>query len=368
MASLKQEKNGTWMIQWVDRTRRPFYKSESTKTSKKREAKALMNRLEQEYIQGTHDPWECPWYRRHHHSDDEALLVALEHYIADKRTSGEWRENTSVHTTKRLRQYVQQLGPSRSCESVTGKEIFETVSRAGIASATMHSDIIKLRSFWNWMHKQGYLSAKVTIPQVKIQKKLPVYLTTEQIELATDYMRSEIERRSKHIRSADYSTEWHVDAVWMAARTGLRLTELLKLRLEDIKDTTILVGGSYDTKSMRQRIIPAMDRAVDVIVKYSDPEYRQSNLLLSKSDLLFGRGSSISGARLSARFSQACRNACSIKRTFHHLRHSFAYWYLNAESEKNKQFRLVSLMEILGHSSIEVTMVYSKLSPDDLRL
>jgi integrase len=111
-----------------------------------------------------------------------------------------------------------------------------------------------------------------------------------------------------------------------------------------------------------------MDWAEGVAFRYADPKFRTRDRYLSRNDYLFGRPSPASAVKCSKEFTRCAGKALNLDRVFHDLRHTFAVWYLTAPSEKNTDFRLVALKNILGHSSLETTMIYTKLLPNQLRL
>ena len=368
MASLNKSTGGWYYLIWFNAKKKPTRITEPLKTTLKKEALILKTQLESDFYKGQHDPWTHKWFERKDLTNDDLLYVALEQYLSFKVQNNAWSDNSRKIYSARLRWYVQQLGSTRTCGSLTGNEINQFIASQGFADATIHSDIIKLRTFLNWMHEMKIIPTKVVIPQVRIQRNLPAYLTTEQITTVVDHMRSDKLSRAKFQNSPGNNSTWHLDAVWFAARTGLRITELMSIKLDDISGDQLLVGGTFTTKSKKQRIIPLMDEALEIAKKYTDPEFRNLDPYLPGSEYLFGRHGTSATKRLSRAFTSSVKKSLKIKRRFHDLRHSFAYWYLTADSEKNTQFRLVALKEILGHSSFETTMIYSKLSTQDLRL
>ncbi len=368
MASLQKTPGGWYYLVWSDNYKNPVQLTEPLKTTNKREALALKARLETEYYSGEHNPWKVKWFVRKHTSSIDLLIVSLDHYLRHKAESKSWSDNTRIHTTKRLKWYVKQLGTTRGCNDITSKEIFSLVTNQKLSDATMHSDLIKLRSFFNWMYENKIISDPVKIPTIRIQKNLPAYLTIDQIKTVCEWLTNHKGSMAKYQRTELDNTLWHIDAIWLAARTGLRIEELMKLRVQDCAPDQILVGGSFTTKGKKQRIVPLMKEAIEVVRKYTNAETRAADPYLSRNDYLFGRTGSAPKAKLSRTFINAVSECLGTKRKFHDLRHSFAYWYLTAESDKNTQFRLVALKELLGHESIETTMVYAKISSKDLRL
>ena len=141
--------------------------------------------------------------------------------------------------------------------------------------------------------------------------------------------------------------------------TGMRVGELLRLRLNDIDiDNKSLMVRS--TKTNNYRIIPINSELEDTLLwlihNYVEPRNFTVSLRSDKQSIyLFCHpdGSRIKSIRHS--FNNACRRA-GIKATVHILRHSFAsHLVMNGVD-------LVSIKELLGHTSINTTMIYSHVS------
>jgi site-specific recombinase XerD len=373
MASLDKTDSGIYVLRWQDNSRRPKKVAESLKTSSHADAIRLKSELEFKYYRGEHDPWKAKWYEKSKHSLGGSLLSVLDAYLRDKatdRSASGWSDMSRSRVGARLKMYMNKFGPMRSIESLSAQEVQRMVESAKLAPVTKASDITKLRAFFNWAVANGHLSAPLKLRSVRVQASIPQYLTTEQIRMAVEQFKLDMERQPYHqYRTEEQLTRlWVVDAIWFTARTGLRITELMSLRVSDIQDRRLVVGSNFRTKSGKQRVVPLMFEAEEIARRYTDPKFRSRDPYMAGSDRLFGRTPGDVKARMNRWFRDAVKTSLGIHRTWHDLRHSFAYWYLTAESEKNTQYRLVALKELLGHASIDTTMIYSKLSPDDLRL
>jgi integrase/recombinase XerD len=143
--------------------------------------------------------------------------------------------------------------------------------------------------------------------------------------------------------------------------TGLRVSELLSLRLDDIDwaGKTIRVMG----KGNKERIVLLGDLAVDALELYVH-EARPQLLKDRLCEALFlshtGRPLSVRGFHL---ILQGHLKAAGITRavTPHTLRHSFATHLLEGGAD------LRSVQELLGHASVSTTQVYTHVSEGYLR-
>lgn len=153
----------------------------------------------------------------------------------------------------------------------------------------------------------------------------------------------------------------HLKEVFIIAFfTGMRLNEIINLKWSniDLSKKTIRVGDNYFiTKSKKTRVIPICDDLFDVLVKKETSKSSNKDLLFVKSN-----GTCFTGDYFSKRFKKACLDAGLSKELhFHCLRHSFA----SALAQKDVSLYVVK--DLLGHSSILTTEMYSHLTIDSLK-
>lgn len=167
---------------------------------------------------------------------------------------------------------------------------------------------------WEWISEP--LGDRITL--VPGEKQRHIYLG-----------RSEVKRLLKACRGRVR------DAVMLAVLTGLRKSELLRLKPADRKDGALVLG---ETKNGRPRIVPLPG------------EVSKIKLPLGLTDPMLRTG-----------FEEARRRAGLGAVRFHDLRHTYASWLVQAGSG------LTVVRDLLGHSSLAVTSRYSHLSDSHLR-
>lgn len=151
----------------------------------------------------------------------------------------------------------------------------------------------------------------------------------------------------------------YYDMILIAMDTGLRISEMTVLKWEDInfQNRTLTVSRAKvkkvigSTKSNKIRHVNLTDRLYDLLIVNKD-----------KRGYIFTdeKGDSIIAKRTRRNLYRICEKAGLRKIGWHTLRHTFASRLASLGAP------IISIKELLGHSSIEITMRYSHLSPSDL--
>ena len=155
-----------------------------------------------------------------------------------------------------------------------------------------------------------------------------------------------------HLRKIDDEQHWY-DATLFAVCTGLRKGEIFALKIEHI-DFVNHTAHIVNTKSKKNRVICLNTVAKAIIAKrisaMGDRIRRSNNLFCGANERIFRRAVAESG------LNEGVSDNLS-KVVFHTLRHTFASWLVQAG------FPIPLVSQMLGHSSITVTMKYAHLAP-----
>jgi integrase/recombinase XerD len=187
------------------------------------------------------------------------------------------------------------------------------------------------------------------IKQPKIEKKLPSYLTVSEIDKLLDIpLNNAYDYRNKAMLELLYAT-------------GIRISELINLRISDIdfdNDFIRIVG-----KGNKERIVPFNDISKDYLLKYIE-DYRKVLLKKKDSEYLFINNLSRQISRQG--FFKILKEICSkqgINKNVspHILRHSFATHLLNNGAD------LRIIQELLGHSDLSTTQIYTEVLNEKLK-
>ncbi len=186
------------------------------------------------------------------------------------------------------------------------------------------------------MLKKNFVFA---IKRPKKDRKLPAVLSREEI---SKLLSSIANVKHKAILMLTYSA-------------GLRVSEVVKLKLEDI-DTERKLIHIRGAKGRKDRYTILSDVAMNTLKLYIESYHPENWLFPSKED-----NSYITVRTVQRIFEDAC-NKAEIKKdvTVHSLRHSFATHLLESGID------LRYIQELLGHKSSKTTEIYTHVSNRDL--
>lgn len=254
--------------------------------------------------------------------------------------------DVSPHT---LRAYTKDLEEFLSFIDKKPKEIDNLDIRSFLAllhqrklkKSSVARKLATIRSFFKFLTREGYVKknpAKL-VATPKIPKTLPRFLSVDEVFALMDIPRGDSFKatRDRAILELLYSC-------------GIRIAELTSLDMSDldIKESLIRVKG----KGKKERILPVGTKAMDSIRDYL-PE-RVS--IKKKSEALFlnnhgGRLTQRSIRRILIEYSKKINMIGDISP--HVLRHTFATHLLHGGAD------LRTIQELLGHSSLSSTQIYT---------
>ena len=218
--------------------------------------------------------------------------------------------------------------------------------KKGMKDRTLSHNLIVIKNFYKYLYRIGEVkeSPIQTIELPKLKKALPHVLSVEEVDKILD-----IELNDKY----DYRNKAMLELMYSS---GLRISELVNLKIQDIdlSENIVRVCG----KGSKERIIPIGDYATNYLKIYIN-EYRRGFIKKQVNDYLFlnSRGNNISRQALFKLIKQIIRDK-NIKKDVspHTLRHSFATHMLENGAD------LRSIQELLGHSDISTTQIYTHVS------
>lgn len=226
---------------------------------------------------------------------------------------------------------------------------------SGAARSTMARRIVSIRAFTYWAASQGWirsdLGSELAIP--KPHRTLPEVLDIADTKtvLASSQMRVDEDPTPLAIRD--------LALLEVLYASGIRVSEICGLNIRSIDESrnTLQVMG----KGSKERVVPIGIPAVDALRHYL--ERARPELAREKSGnavFLGSRGSRIDQRTVRQVVYEAMA-AIGSKMGPHGLRHTAATHLLEGGAD------LRTVQEILGHSSLATTQIYTHVSPDRLQ-
>lgn len=276
------------------------------------------------------------------------LICAYENYLAKvKQASG----NTISSYMRDIRQFVDWLHQKEGGDilNATNKDVCDYLSfmqSQGKSGATASRSLASLKNFFSYAVSSGFLEKSPVSDGIHVErgeKKLPQILTGKEVELllAQPVCSDAKGYRDKAMLEVMYAT-------------GMRVSELVELNVEDVNLELSVVKCGGEKKS---RVIPLYPAALRALTDYIQ-EARPTLIVEPTESALFVN---ISGTRMSRQGFWKILKFYQVKAgiekeiTPHTLRHSFAVHLLENGAD------LGSLQELMGHSDISSTQMYAHM-------
>jgi integrase/recombinase XerD len=279
----------------------------------------------------------------------ESLTELVEHYA----TWLELDRGLSVHTVNAYRTDLLQFAKFlitrrivnwRAVSSIDFDSWLQVLAKKGLARQSQTRKFTAVRTFSKYLLSDKYISSDFSelSNRPKLTNKLPLTLTTNEIQVLLDAARCE---SSYGLR--DYCI------IELLYSGGLRVSELCQLKIEQVnlESRVIRVFG----KRSKERLVPlgkAIKYALEDYLIRSRPTFTNSK---TDSSVFISRlGGALSRKTiwyLIKKYAEKASIKTSIKP--HTLRHSFATHLLEGGAD------LRSIQELLGHSDITTTQIYT---------
>jgi len=219
-----------------------------------------------------------------------------------------------------------------------------------IQKSSLARKISCFTSFKRYLKTCG-IDVKIDLTRPKIEKKLPTYLTVQEIFYLLDEVKDEDLPCKRPIRDKALFEVLYA--------TGIRCSELTQIKIDDInfEEKTILIMG----KGRKQRYVLFGEKAKLRLLQYIQDE-RPTNDRNSRILFLNSSGFGLSNRTVQKVFTMFSK-FLKIKKHIspHKIRHSFATHLLNAGLD------LRALQELLGHESLSSTEKYTHVTTKDLQ-
>ena len=255
--------------------------------------------------------------------------------------------NNTLQSYKRdLMQFENYLDKNQiKYNKVTAEDVkkyLDELKNQNKKPSTISRTIASIRAFYQYevKNKKTIEDPTENIQSPKIEKRTPCILTSEEVELLLEQP-----------KDVDLKGTRDKAMLEFAYATGMRVTEIISLNIEDVnleEGTVICQNGS------KQRIIPLGKMSLNALKEYIE----QARNILVKSDKEQALFVNLNGRRLTRqgfwKIIKYYQEQANITKdiTPHTLRHSFATHLLQNGAD------LKSIQMMLGHSDISSTQVY----------
>jgi integrase/recombinase XerD len=255
-----------------------------------------------------------------------------------------------------LGEFFAHACPGISLETIELHHLLSFIERVNeeeYAAASQARMVSALRSFFSFLTIENEIKENpaVLLEVPKLQRKLPDVLSLEEINLM--------------IAGIDRSTaegQRNVAMIETMYSCGLRVSELISLKISnlylDVGFIRIIGKGN------KERLVPIGDEAIKLITIYKDAVRSQQTIVKHNEDILFlnRRGAALTRNMFFVIVKKAAVEAGIKKNVYPHtLRHSFATHLVENGAD------LRAVQEMLGHSSITTTEIYTHLDQRFLR-
>jgi len=264
----------------------------------------------------------------------QASANTISSYMRDIRQFGEWLDaDISDATQLNISMYLQFL------------------SQDGRSAATVSRTLASLKNFYAYLVSSGFCE-RTPVTDIRVdrgEKKLPQILTGREIELLL--------AQPVCVDAKGYRDKAMLEVMYA---TGMRVSELIDLDLDDVNLDLGIVKCNTAKKGRVIPLYPAALRALTVYVR----DIRESMIMASDEQALFVN---INGTRMSRqgfwKILKHYQTTAHIDKeiTPHTLRHSFAVHLLENGAD------LSSLQELMGHCDISSTQMYTHMVNQKLK-
>ena len=241
--------------------------------------------------------------------------------------------------------------------SATSKDVrlwIAHLSERNLSEKTINRKIATLKSFYKFLLKTDTIQASpmVQLKSMKVRRQVPVPFSQNEMRNLLD----------KNLFSNDFEGRRDYAIIALLYSTGIRQGELIAIKLSaiDFHKKELKVLG----KRNKERLIPLLDHTIEAVQSYIEIKNKYFAGSPDIDDYLWltKKGKKIYEV-LVYRVINSYLSKVSVKhkKSPHMLRHTFATHLLNNGADLN------SIKELLGHSSLAATQIYTHSSIQELK-
>jgi len=259
-----------------------------------------------------------------------SLLIAFEEYLHINKAL----EKNSIKSYLSDLEQLQNYFLNQNLLELQTPDIFKFLTEFK-NRRTLNRKLSSINAFYNFCHKLNFSSTTINIPMAKVPKNLPKYLSYEEILQGVSLI-----DRSNLLGLRDYAL------ILFLYASGCRISEALYAKRADINEGWLKIRFA---KGQKERVVPLASLAVEALEAYLNKAPMQSDYiwLNYRADPL----SRISAYKIVKKY---------LGVSPHVLRHSFASALIIGGAD------LRVVQDLLGHSSLETTQIYTHIEQKNL--
>lgn len=281
------------------------------------------------------------------------LIGAYENYLSKVKQAS---ANTIASYMRDIRQFAEWLRNEEDADVVDASQVnisdyLRHLESEGRSAATVSRSLASLKNFYGYVVSSGFLE-KTPVTDIHVdrgEKKLPQILSGREIELLL--------AQPVCVDAKGYRDKAMLEVMYA---TGIRVTELIDLDVEDVNLDLGIIKCSGVKKSRAIPLYPGALKALSAYLK----DVRSAMIADPEERALFVN---VAGVRMSRqgfwKILKHYQATAHIEKeiTPHTLRHSFAVHLLENGAD------LGSLQELMGHSDISSTQMYTHMVNQKLK-
>jgi len=277
-------------------------------------------------------------------------------YLEAERNASRYTVRNYTHDLRGFFDYLKarQIGSLKDVDKHVLRDYMSRLMERGVARTSIARKLSAIRSFYRYLMREEMLPASPadTTSSPKLDKRLPMFLTVEQME--------------QLLNAANLSKpEGMRDRALMELLYGggLRVSELVSLNVEqvDLGSGEILVRG----KGAKERVVLIGEPAIEALRNYlasGRPRLFGTRVRMTKAIFINRFGARLTERSVQIRLTEMAKKAGLGKKVHPHiLRHTFATHLLDGGAD------LRVVQELLGHANLSSTQIYTHVTKSQAR-
>lgn len=349
--------NGRYYMRFRNPEMTPQEKWPALDTKSEKTAMARGAKKYREFLLDVYDPWDDLAY-------DISIDEALSRYMKVK---------TGKSSMAHLADISRIIGRLKNdsgvifLSDIAHHHIDTFIFGRDIKNKTRDSYRRRFSAFFNWCVQSGFLKkspvAKVDKPKVGVL--MPKHYTVEEFDRLLIGAGQLMEKNARHTHVRYANPDWCQHALELMMFTGLRISEAKRLTWGNVRFPKNGEHGSIhvsqeveETKTREDRVIPIIPRLLTLLEHLQATTRNTSDR--KEWVLKNAHGNkSINANHTNRRYNAFRRQAGLPSITLHGFRHSYAFYLIQMG------FGIEHIKPVLGHSTFDITEIYTKMSPKE---